>query len=67
MIKIIMRCEAAADEHGSTTRYYEVGETVDTTLPWQKKIADQLVEAGFAAEAKVVKPKETKSKKTTKK
>ena len=66
MIKIIIRCEAAADEFGSTTRYYEVGDEVETTMPWQKKIADQLVEAGFAQEAKVVKPKETKSKKAKK-
>ena len=66
MIKILIRCEAAADENGSSTRYYEVGDTVDTALPWQKKIADQLVEAGLATETKVVEPKETKAKKAKK-
>lgn len=67
MIKIIQRCQAAADQYGSTTRYYEVGETVDTSQPWQAKIAQQLVDSGFAAETKVVEIKETKTRKPKKK
>tara|TARA_Y100000004_G_scaffold144536_1_gene164661 strand:+ start:375 stop:581 length:207 start_codon:yes stop_codon:yes gene_type:complete len=66
-IKIIHRCQAAADEHGSATRYYEVGDIVETGQPWQAKIAQSLVEAGYAAEAKVVAPKETKTKTKAKK
>ena len=65
-IKILHRCQAAADEHGSSTRYYEVGDTVETGQPWQAKIAQTLVEAGLAAETKVVAPKETKAKKAKK-
>ncbi len=65
-IKILHRCQAAADEHGSTTRYYEVGDVVETSQPWQAKIAQSLVEAGLAAETKVVAPKETKTKKAKK-
>ena len=65
-IKIIHRCQVAADEHGSTTKYYEVGDIVETAQPWQAKIAQSLVEAGLAAETKVVKPKETKTKKAKK-
>ncbi len=61
-IKILHRCQAAADEHGSVTRYYEVGDVVETGQPWQAKIASALVEAGLAAETKVVAPKETKTK-----
>jgi len=29
-IKILHRCQAASDEHGSATRYYEVGDVVET-------------------------------------
>ena len=43
-------------------RYYEVGDVVETGQPWQAKIAQSLVEAGYAAEAKVVASKETKTK-----
>ena len=61
-IKILHRCQAASDEHGSATRYYEVGDVVETGQPWQAKIASALVEAGLAAETKVAAPKEIKTK-----
>lgn len=67
MIKIIQRCKAAADQYGSRVRYFEVGETLDVSEPWQAKIAQQLIDSGFAAETKVVEVKETKTRKPKKK
>ena len=59
-IKITKDIIGSANEHGSATKMYSVGDEIDCTHDWQKKLAMQFMEANSAEEVKTVAPKETK-------
>ena len=59
-IKITKDIIGSANEHGSATQMYKVGDEMDCVHDWQKKLAMQFMEASSAEEIKTVVPTETK-------
>ena len=61
-VKILQKVSSISDEHGvRPLTQYQAGDTFPTYEPWQRAIADSLIKAGLAEEAKVVSPSETKA------
>ena len=63
-IKITKDIIGSANEHGSATQMYKVGDEMDCVHDWQKKLAMQFMEASSAEEIKTVVPTETKKSKS---
>ena len=51
--KIVVPKPASADEHGATTKLYEVDEVVEAKESWQDDIMSTFVENGWAIEVKM--------------
>jgi len=59
-VVMLQNAEGMADETGAISKLYQKGDVLALDKPWQRRLADLFISAGFAEETKVVAPAETK-------
>lgn len=55
-----MSAKGSSNKDGTQTRVYNAGEELETIAPWQKNLAQQFIDLGFAVESAKIEIDETK-------
>jgi len=59
-VVMLQNAKGMADASGAISKLYVAGDILPTEQPWQRRLADLFISAGYAQETKVVAPAETK-------